>query len=80
MSRSKIQKNSPRIHLYHNNRLNKCVECGKQVVELYRTKERKIRRLGGEQKNIEHIFGCINPKCSQTGQKLYPPRQTPPWS
>jgi len=50
------------------------------VVELYRTKERKIRRLGGDQEIIEHIFGCVNPECPQTDQKLYPPRQTPPRS
>ncbi len=80
MSRSKIQKNSPRIHLYPNNRPNKCVECDKTVVELYRTKERKIRRLGGEQEIIEHIFGCVNPECPQADQKLHPPRQTPPRS
>jgi len=80
MSRSKIQKKSPRIHLYPNNRPNKCVECDKTVVELYRTKERKIRRLGGEQEIIEHIFGCVNPECPQADQKLHPPRQTPPRS
>lgn len=80
MSRSKIQKNSPRIHLYPNNRPNKCVECDKTVVELYRTKERKIRRLGGEQEIIEHIFGCVNPECPQADQKLHPPRLTPPRS
>ena len=80
MSRFKGHKNSPRIHLYPNNRLNKCVECDETVVELYRAKERKVRRLGGEQEIIEHIFGCINSKCLQSDQKLYPPRQTPPRS
>lgn len=77
---SNSRKNSPRIHLYPNNRLNKCVECDKTVIELYRTKERKIRRLGREQEIIEHIFGCVNPECPQEDQKLYPPRQTPPRS
>jgi len=80
MRRSNSRKNSPRIHLYPNNRPNKCAECDKTVVELYRTKERKIRRLGGEQEIIEHIFGCVNPECPQADQKLHPPRQTPPRS
>jgi len=80
MCRFKDHKNSTRTHLYPNNRLNKCVECEKPVVELYTTKERKIRRLGREQAILEHIFSCVNPDCPQAGQKLYPPKQTPPRS
>ncbi len=80
MRYSNSRKNSPRIHLFPYNRLNKCVECGKPVTEAYRTKQRKIRRLNGEQEIIEHILSCTNLKCPRVGHKLYPPRQTPPRS
>ncbi|MHA1225882.1 MAG: hypothetical protein ACTSPV_03990 [Candidatus Hodarchaeales archaeon] len=80
MCRSKQHKNSPRTHLYPNDRLNKCSVCEKPVIELYSTKTRKIRRLGRIQKITEHIFGCVNPDCPKAGQKLYPQRQTPPRS
>ena len=80
MCYSKRRKNSPRTHLYPINRPNKCIVCEKPVIELYKTKARIIRCLGGEQEIIEHIFGCVNPNCPQAGQKLYPLRQTPPRS
>ena len=66
--------------MYPNNETNKCIECGKPVFELYRTKERIIRRLGEEQEVIEHVFSCSNSNCLRNNQKLFPQRQTPPRS
>ena len=78
MSTNLSRKNSPRIHVYSNNELNKCIECEKPLVEQYRTKARKIRRLGREETIIEHISACENIRCSKFHHKIYPERQTPP--
>lgn len=71
---------TPRTHLYPSPSLNKCIECQKPVIESYQTKPRFIRRFGGFQEIIEHIFTCQTESCSQVGIKLYPERQTPPKS
>ena len=80
MSTNFYSKYFPRIQSYPSSRLNKCVECGTATTEKYRTKVRQIRRFGGYQDIIEHIFTCPNPKCSGFGQNIFPERFTPPGS
>ena len=74
------RRNPPRLHLYSENELNKCIECENPLREKYRTKEREIRRIGREDIIIEHISICDNYSCSKFHQEVYPVRQTPPKS
>ena len=80
MSSNHNLKDFPRILSYPPPRLNKCVECGTSTTEKYRTKVRQIRRFGGYQDLIEHIFACPNSECTQFDQNIFPDRLTPPGS
>ena len=80
MSRRPITGYTPRIHSYPPDRPNKCLECRKPLIELYRTNPRVIRRLTEDQEIVEHILTCLNPSCPSFKQKLYPDRITPPKS
>jgi len=80
MSSNHYLKDFPRILSYPPPRLNKCVECGTATTEKYQTKVRKIRRFGGYQDLIEHIFACPNSECPRFDQNIFPDRLTPPGS